>query len=270
MSPGAGPLGTVVLTGATSSIGEAAARRLASRATRLVLLGPEPPDDVADVLAGVRRGGPAEVHYVAADFTRLREVVAAARRVRAVAPRIDLLVHDAAVPGSPERVLTEDGSERTLQVDALAPALLTRLLVPALHPGSRVVAVASSAHRVEPLDLDDPDLVRGYAPVTAYARAKGAMLAWALALADELRPSGVDVVAVCPGLNATALSAALAGPVGGSPDRGARRVLHAATADVPSGSYLEDDRVVPPAGDVTSAATRERLAALLWARLRPF
>lgn len=142
--------------------------------------------------------------------------------------------------------------------------------MPALHPGSRVVAVASSAHRVEPLDLDDPDLVRGYAPVTAYARAKGAMLAWALALADELRPSGVDVVAVCPGLNATALSAALAGPVGGSPDRGARRVLHAATADVPSGSYLEDDRVVPPAGDVTSAATRERLAALLWARLRPF
>src|SRR3546814_1800337 len=64
---------SVVLTGATSGIGEATARALASRATRLTLLGVEPEPAVSDVLAGIRAAGDAEVAYVSADFTRSEE-----------------------------------------------------------------------------------------------------------------------------------------------------------------------------------------------------
>ncbi|WP_382309342.1 SDR family NAD(P)-dependent oxidoreductase [Herbiconiux sp. UC225_62] len=262
--------GTVVLTGATSGIGEATAHRLASRADHLVLLGPEPEPEVAAVLRGIRRSGPAEVRYVSADFTRLAEVVAAAQAVRELAPQIDVLINDAGVPGAPTRVVTIDGFERTLQVNALAPALLTRLLVPSLAPHARIVNVGSSAHHVERFDFADIDLAHGYSPVAAYARAKLAMVTWSSLLAEEEAATGVTVVALCPGLNDTRLSAAMMGRIGGPPSAGAARVLHAITADLPSGSYLEDDRVVSPSPEVRDPENREHLAQLYWTRLAPY
>lgn len=270
MSRGARRFGTAVLTGATSGIGEATARRLAAEADVLVLLGLEPERTVETVLQRVRGAGPARVHYISADFAHLAEVVEAARAVRAVAPQIDLLINDAGVPGSPARILTDDGFERTLQVNALAPALLTRLLVPALAEGCRIVNVASSAHRIELFHFDDVDLERGYSPVAAYARSKLAMVTWSSLLADELTGLPVDVVALCPGLNDTPLSAAMMGSIGGPPSRGADRVLLAARADVPSGSYLEDSRTTSPSSEALDQGNRGELAALYWQRLSPF
>lgn len=104
--------GTVVLTGAASGIGAATAHRLAATAHVLVLLGPEPESITRRLLSQVRASGSAQVHYVAADFTRLSEVVDAARAVRSLVPTFDLLINDAGVPGSPERIVTADGSER--------------------------------------------------------------------------------------------------------------------------------------------------------------
>lgn len=262
--------GTAVLTGATSGIGEATARRLVAMTGTLIVHGPEPESAVAGLLAELRTGG-AEVLYVSADFTRMRAVVDAAREIRALAgDGIDLLINDAAVPGAPTRLVTDDGFERTLQVNALAPALLTRLLVPRLNAHARIVNVASSAHRVEGFHFDDIDLTRSYSPVAAYARAKLAMVTWSAMLAQEEAGTSTTVVALCPGLNDTPLSAAMMGRIGGPPERGAERVLFAATADVPSGSYLEDDTVVPPSAAVTAAGNRAKLAALYIERLMPF
>ncbi len=265
-----GHFGTVVLTGATSGIGEATARLLASRCERLVVLGPQPASDVREALDGIRRSGEAALHYVSADFTRLDAVRDAADAVRAATDGIDLLINDAGVPGAPRRILTEDGFERTLQVNALAPALFTRLLVPELTSGARVVNVGSSAHRVDRFDFEDIDLDNNYTPVVAYARAKLAMVTWSLLLSYEQAGTPMDVVALCPGLNNTPLSAAMMGQIGGPPSQGAQRVLVAATANVPSGSYLEGDRVVAPSAEVTNRANQERLTQLFWERLAPF
>ncbi|MFI8528188.1 SDR family NAD(P)-dependent oxidoreductase, partial [Promicromonospora sukumoe] len=165
MTAGEARWGTVVLTGATSGIGEATARQLAGLADDLIVQGPEPEDEVAEVLAGIRASGSARVRYMPVDFTSLTAVAEAARAIRAAVSTIDLLINDAGVPGSPERLVTADGYERTLQVNALAPALFTRLLAPALAIGARIVNVGSSAHRVADFDLADPDLASGYTPV---------------------------------------------------------------------------------------------------------
>lgn len=262
--------GTVVLTGATSGIGEATALRLATMARTLVILGVESELGAAPVITRIRDAGTAEVHYVSADFTHLAEVVDAAAQVRRLVGSIDLLINDAGVPGASARLLTEDGFERTLQVNALAPALLTRLLVPTLAEGARIVNVGSSAHRIEHFEFSDVDLDRHYSPIAAYARAKLAMVTWSSLLAEEEAATSTTVVALCPGLNDTPLSAAMTGGTGGSPSRGAARVLFAATTDVPSGSYLEDDRVVTPSADVLDVGNREQLARLYWERLAPF
>ncbi|MDQ7991248.1 MAG: SDR family NAD(P)-dependent oxidoreductase [Propionicimonas sp.] len=267
--PAAPRLRTAVLTGATSGIGEATARGLAGRVDHLVLLGPEAAGAVTGVLEGIRAAGAARLTYLTADFTLLDEVVAVAGEVRELGERIDLLVNNAGVPGAARRILTADGFERTLQVNALAPALLTRLLVPVLADGARIVNVGSSAHRLGRFDASDPDLSEGYSPLAAYCRAKLAMVTWSVLLADELGP-GATVVALCPGLNATGLSAAMNGPAGAPPSHGGARVLHAATADAPTGSYLEGDRVVDPSPEAADPSNRRSLVALYTARLAPF
>lgn len=262
--------GTVVLTGATSGIGNATALRLAGLATTLIALGVESERDAARALDLIRGAGSAEIHYISADFTHLTDVVEAAERVGSSAPTIDLLVNDAGVPGAPERIVTSDGFERTLQVNALAPALLTRLLVPRLAEGARIVNVGSAAHRVERFDFDDIDLEHDYTAIRAYARAKLAMVTWSSLLAHEEAGSTHDVVALCPGLNDTPLSAAMMGRIGGPASHGADLVLAATTAAVPSGSYLEDGRVVSPSADSLDPGNRARLTAVFRERLSPF
>lgn len=262
--------GTIVLTGATSGIGEATALRLAGVANTLILLGVESEQEAAPVLDRVRRAGGAEVHYISADFTHLTDVAKAAERVRSTAPSIDLLINDAGVPGAPERIVTSDGFERTLQVNALAPALFTRLVIPHLADGARIVNVGSSAHRVEHFDFDDIDLTHDYSPIAAYARAKLAMVTWSSLLAQEEAGSTHDVVALCPGLNDTPLSAAMMGRIGGPPSHGAGLVIAASEAAVPSGSYLENGQVVSPSADSLDPSNRARLTALFRERLSPF
>lgn len=262
--------GTVVLTGATSGIGEATARRLAGMADQLVLLGPQPQAEIDQVLEGVRGQGPARVRYVEADFTSLAEVARAASAVRRLVASIDLLINNAGVPGAAERLVTPDGFERTMQVNALAPALLTRLLVPCLGRDARIVNVGSSAHRFAGFDFGDPDFERDYDPITAYCRSKLMMVTWSAMLAEEERGTPTTVVALCPGINDTPLSAAMMGRIGGPPTEGAARVLYAATADVPTGSCLEHDRVVVPSDDVLSPHNRRGLARLYTDRLPRF
>lgn len=223
--------GTVFLTGATSGIGAATARLLATRSDTLILHGPEERALVEPLLRELSERGRVEVHYLAADFARLDGVAALAVHIKALATNgINLLINNAGVPGAATRALSEDGYERTLQVNALAPALLTRLLVPSLAPGARIVNVGSSAHRIEAFHFDDVDLAGEYSAIAAYSRAKLAMVTWSALLAEEESSTSVSVVALCPGLNDTPLSSAMMGPIGDPPSLGAARVLHAAVA----------------------------------------
>ncbi len=248
-------IGTAVLTGATTGIGKVLAERLSGITGRLVLHGPQPE-------AGLTIRHP-DLHYVQADYAELDNVRRAATRILALAPTIDVLINNAAAPGAPTRTVTADGHERTLQINAIAPSLLTTLLRPALRTGARIVNVGSAAHGLGHFDPADLELRHGYDPVGAYARSKLALVAWSLHLADVLRPAGIDVVTVDPGLNQTPLSSAMAGHIGGPPSNGAARILYAATARVPTGSYLVEDRAGSPSADAADPDNQRRIAALL-------
>jgi NAD(P)-dependent dehydrogenase (short-subunit alcohol dehydrogenase family) len=92
------------------------------------------------------------------------------------------------IPGAPRRAITADGIEATFQVNYVAMVLLTRLLLPAMTEGSRIVTVSSATHAMATPDLDDLLMERsGYSAVAAYARSKLAILSWSLRLAGELR-----------------------------------------------------------------------------------
>ncbi len=257
--------GTIVLTGATSGIGRAAAERLAARADRLVVQGPEPAGAPATAFAG-----DGQVAYVSADFTRLDAVVAAAAAIREEAGGpIDALINNAGVPGSPERRVTSDGHERTLQVNYLAMVLLTELLRPALASDPRVVNVGSATHEMASLDFPDLELELGYSPVRAYARSKLAIIMYTRWLA---RPStgGLDAVSLSPGVVNTALLHAMFGAIGTSVEHGATNLIAALDSPIGGGAYFDDGREVRPSAEARDDTLADDLMAWTFAALGPF
>ncbi|PJJ73611.1 NAD(P)-dependent dehydrogenase (short-subunit alcohol dehydrogenase family) [Diaminobutyricimonas aerilata] len=252
---------TVVLTGATSGIGAAAARRLAAEAGHLIVQGPESEAEVGELLAELRSAGRASVDYVSADFTSFAEVRSAARRVLDLADGIDVLVNNAGVPGSRRRQLTADGHERTIQVNYLALTLWSELLIPGMSDGGRIVNVGSTTHRMTSLALDDLDLEHGYDPVRAYAQSKLAIVTYSAWLASRL-PRDISVVAISPGVISTSLLHSMFGGGGAPVEHGGARIREAVLADVPSGTYIDDGEVIAASDDALDEHTQAGLADL--------
>jgi len=183
----------VLITGATSGLGRYLAQELAGSGWQVLAHGRDPARvaELSAELGGNARG-------VVADLASLGEVRALAAQVRAEAPRLDVLVNNAAVgfgaPGEGRQV-SADGHELRFAVNYLAPVLLTRLLVPLLAASapSRILNVGSIGQVA--FDPGDAEFEHGYSGVDAYRRAKLALAAFTFDLADELQAA--DVTANC-------------------------------------------------------------------------
>ncbi|MFD5144330.1 SDR family NAD(P)-dependent oxidoreductase [Streptomyces sp. NPDC058401] len=139
----------------------------------------------------------------------------------------DRLIASAGIPDALRRPLTADGNEISFQVNFLAHYLLTTLLEPALtsDPGGRVVNVSSALHRSGAVQWNDPQRVRCYSRLAAYAQSQPALTVFA---ADPR----VTAVSVNPGVCDTGLLS-LYGHEGAPAAEGAERVapVGAATED---------------------------------------
>jgi NAD(P)-dependent dehydrogenase (short-subunit alcohol dehydrogenase family) len=144
---------TIVVTGASSGLGLAAAKQFAETGDRVVVVGRHP-ERLADAVAQVRAaGGGREPGRFRADFERLDDVRALAAHLLEAYPTIDVLASNAG--GMVDRYRrTPDGFEATLQGNHLAPFLLAHLLRDRLA-GGRVINTASDAHKRQNLDPDD-------------------------------------------------------------------------------------------------------------------
>ncbi|QAY75056.1 SDR family NAD(P)-dependent oxidoreductase [Agromyces protaetiae] len=261
--------GTVVVTGATSGIGLETARILARTARRLVVQGPEAPEAVAGALARIG-DGPAEVVYVRCDYARLQDVSdAAATIAHEAGGPIDGLVNNAGVPGAEVRRVTDDGHERTLQIDYLAMALLTEWLLGSLADGARIVNLASATHEMASLDLPNLELERGYDPVRAYARSKLAIILFTRSLQRRL-PREITAVSLQPGVISTDLLHAMFASRGASVESGAENVVAALSADASGGEYFDERRVAAPSAEARDDALAAALAEWTAAALTPY
>jgi NAD(P)-dependent dehydrogenase (short-subunit alcohol dehydrogenase family) len=184
---------TIIITGASDGIGAVAARELASAGEHVVIVGRSP---AKTRRLGQEIGAPAHV----ADFADLAQVRKLAADLLIENPRIDVLVNNAgAVMGAFER--TADGIEKTLQVNHLAPFLLTSLLLDRLIASRATVISTSStaARRLAKLDADDLQNERGYQPVKAYADAKLDNILFTRELDRRYGADGINAVAFHPG-----------------------------------------------------------------------
>ena len=189
-----------VISGATSGVGLAAARRLAGGGADLVLVcrNQEKGEAVKAQLAGDYG---VKVDLVPADFSRLDDVRQAAETIRSRWGKIDVLINSAGIH-STRRRMTVDGNELSFQVNHIAPFLLTMLLLDPLKKSSqgRIIQVNSEGHRFGGLNMDDLDWKkRPYIGLRAYGASKTAQIMTVMTLAERLKGSGVTINAMHPG-----------------------------------------------------------------------
>ena len=191
---------TVVIAGATSGVGLAAAREVARHGGRLVLLVRNEPKGRA-VAAMLERDFGATASLLLVDFARLAEVRRVAEELERHVERIDVLINSAGVH-STRRIHTADAHELTFCVNHLAPFVLTHRLLPRMvRSGTgRILQVNSQGHRFGGLRLDDLAWRRRfYTGLRAYGASKTAQLLSVWEFADRLEGSGVTINAVHPG-----------------------------------------------------------------------
>ncbi|HEY0787830.1 MAG TPA: SDR family NAD(P)-dependent oxidoreductase [Thermoanaerobaculia bacterium] len=183
----------IVITGGSSGIGAAAARALASQGARVAIPGR------SEETARLARSIGADAFL--ADFARLRDVRSLGEALLAKYPRIDVLANN--VGGViATRQVTEDGHEKTLQVNHLGGFLLTLLLRERLEAsGATVIDTSSGAHRMGRVDLSDFENERSYRGWRAYGTAKLMNILHAAEINRRFR--GVHGVSFHPGVVAT-------------------------------------------------------------------
>ncbi len=267
---------TVLITGVTSGIGRATAAAAAARGARVVLAVRDAAKGrtVADSLA------PATQPHIVRELD-LANLASVRRFAAETSEPIDVLVNNAGVSSSTLQH-TADGFELQIGTNHVGHFVLTTLLLPQVT--SRVVTLASQAERMARLDLDDLSWQRRpYDGGRAYADSKLANLLFTLELDRRLRQaaSPVRAMAAHPGLVVTAMYDRPAGQkpglwdrlmpiIGQSPEAGALPVLHAATAELPSGTFTGPRHLFHMRGgaQVINRSARARdasLAARLWA-----
>jgi NAD(P)-dependent dehydrogenase (short-subunit alcohol dehydrogenase family) len=262
----------VVITGASSGIGEVAARVLAGRGATVVLAVRDAARGAATLARIKARHPAADARVSLLDMASLASIRDFAARSERELPRIDVLLNNAGLMQS-KRSVTADGFERMFGTNHLGHFALTGLLVPALlhAQGPRVVTIASVAHRRGRIDFDDLQETRSYRASRGYAQSKLANLMFALELDRRARAAGSRLISVAahPGVATTGFVAATdipkplailgnaaIGVFGQDSEAGALPGLYGATmADVEGGQYWGPDGFREIRGSPRLAAT---------------
>lgn len=269
---------TVVLTGATSGLGLAAAQRLADADATLVIIGRNP-DKTERVRHDLSAGG-ADVSAVIADMGDLDQVRRAVEEILASHPRIDALLHNAGAL-SADYTDNNAGIELTVASQVIGPFLMTNLLLDALDPDGRVITMSSGGMYSSPLRIDGLQMNEAdYGGTEQYTRAKRAQVTLNELWPERIPGRRIGFHAVHPGWadtpgveEALPTFRKIVGPALRTPDEGADTMVWLALADdlgdAPNGSFWLDraPRPIHRLPSTKRSDTAERREAL-WELVR--
>lgn len=263
-----------VVTGATSGHGRAVAEALAVLGAEVVLIG-KSPARLASAQQIIERRTGRRPDGLLCDLSSRHAIDRAAADLLAGGRRLDILVNNAGLVNR-ARQENREGIETTFAVNYLAQFQLTLRLLGRLLDSrpARIVNVASDAHKVVKLRLDDLQLRRGYSWWAAYSHSKLAVVYFTRELARRLRGTGVTANAVDPGPVASRIASNNPGLLAAgvslairalfpSPQRAARTAVYLASSpelEGVSGCYFKWHRLQPP----RVGSDEQAIASRLW------
>jgi short-subunit dehydrogenase len=177
-----------LVTGASAGIGAALARELASHGAKLILTARR--KDRLDTLAAELTARGTEVRIVVADLSDPTAPRAILDATEGAGLAVEILINNAGLGQYGDFYKTDIEQELAqIRVNCEAVVHLTRLFVPAMvKRGRGWILVLASTASFQPVPF-----------LSTYAATKAFDRFFAVALAEELAPTGVKVTALCPG-----------------------------------------------------------------------
>ena len=154
----------------------------------------------------ISESGNEDVEIIPIDLASLKTVRAFAEEIFRREEPVALLMNNSGMMEQQGRTVTEDGMERTIQVNYAGHYLLTRLLVPKMERGSRIVSMTSLTYKWGRIDFPtffDLGCRGSYWRIFPYFNSKLAVTLFTIKLARELKDKGITVNCADPGIVAT-------------------------------------------------------------------
>jgi NAD(P)-dependent dehydrogenase (short-subunit alcohol dehydrogenase family) len=192
----------VAITGATSGIGYATARKYASKGANLLCINRNQ-EKSEKLRQEIEREYGVKCDYKIADLSNLKDVFRVSEELAQMATPIDVLIHNAGVYLT-KRELTSDGLEKVFVVHYLSSFIMNFLLMDKLkaQEKARIIMVGSEGHRFAAWGLRMDDLnweKRKYSGLQSYGSAKMAQLLSMLVFDENFKNTGVTLNTMHPG-----------------------------------------------------------------------
>ncbi|MBE6035291.1 MAG: SDR family NAD(P)-dependent oxidoreductase [Clostridiales bacterium] len=191
---------TCLITGANSGLGFATAKRFAELGANVVLVcrdfqkGKNAMNEIKKEVLG------ANLELMICDLASIKSILDFTKKFKETHSELNVLFNNAAVL-TQNRTVTEDGYERMLQVNYLAPVLLTTSLLDLLKSSkeARIINIAVPPEKLQ-VDFDDLQFLTHYKPFDEFMRTKLYLLLYSIELSKRLAGTGIIVNSINPGL----------------------------------------------------------------------
>lgn len=194
---------TCLITGANSGIGRCAAKQIAQKGYRVLLVCRSLEKGIATKDALVNETRNQEIKLYPADLSLMRDVRSLAQQVKHDWGTLDVLINNAADFDLSRKkpVFSDEGFEVQFATNTLAPFLLANMLLPAMQKQSdaRIINISSKGLMLYPnikLNIDELVAPKKYSPSKTYYQTKLALLMNSLYLRRKLEGTSVSVFAV--------------------------------------------------------------------------
>ena len=194
-----------VITGADGGMGMEITRTVAAAGYKVIMAcrDPEIAEEKRQLI--MREAGNVALEIVPVNLASLSSTASFANELLQRGEAITLLMNNAGTMET-KRCITEDGLERTVSVNYVAPYLLTRKLLPLMGKGSRIVNMVSCTYAIGRLDFPD-FFLRGkkgaFWRIPIYSNTKLALTLFTIALSKKVKEKGIIVNAADPGIVST-------------------------------------------------------------------
>ena len=194
-----------VITGADGGMGMEITRAVATAGYKVIMAcrDPEIAEEKRQLI--MRETGNIALEIVPVNLASLSSTASFANELLQRGEAITLLMNNAGTMETKRRI-TEDGLERTVSVNYVAPYLLTRKLLPLMGKGSRIVNMVSCTYAIGKLDFPD-FFLRGkkgaFWRIPIYSNTKLALTLFTIALSKKVKEKGIIVNAADPGIVST-------------------------------------------------------------------
>lgn len=194
-----------VITGADGGMGMEITRAVAAAGYKVIMAcrDPEIAEEKRQLI--MRDTGNIALEIVPVNLASLSSTASFANELLQRGEAITLLMNNAGTMETKRRI-TEDGLERTVSVNYVAPYLLTRKLLPLMGEGSRIANMVSCTYAIGRLDFPD-FFLRGkkgaFWRIPIYSNTKLALTLFTIALSEKVKEKGIVVNAADPGIVST-------------------------------------------------------------------